>query len=136
MTCNMEKKKKLWALISLIVIIPIGFYSKFYHGPGFSCVNNSLGGVFYEIFLCLILFLIFSKLKSWIIAVLVFIITCLMEFLQLWHPPCLEFLRNSFLGKAILGNSFNWNDFVYYFVGVIIGWSWMIFLNKKRSKSS
>ena len=132
----MVKKKKLWTLISLIIIIPVGFYCKFYHGPAFSWVNNSLGGVFYVIFWCLIFFLIFSQLKSWIIAVLVFIITCLMEFLQLWHPPFLEYLRNSFLGRTILGNSFNWNDFAYYFVGAIIGWLWISILNKKRSKSS
>jgi hypothetical protein len=31
---------------SLAVIIPAGFYSKFYHGPAAHRVNNSLDGIF------------------------------------------------------------------------------------------
>jgi hypothetical protein len=33
-------------MVSLAVIVPVGFYSKFYRGPGAHWVNDSLDGVF------------------------------------------------------------------------------------------
>ena len=120
---------QLLTLISLVIIVPVGFYSKFYKGPAFFWVNNSLGGLFYEIFWCLLIFLFFTKGKPWIIASIVLITTCLLEFLQLWHPNFLEWIRSNFVGRTILGNSFAWKDFPYYFVGSTIGWLWLKWLH-------
>jgi hypothetical protein len=115
-------RKRAWTLGSLLVIVPVGFYSKFYTGPAANWVNNSLSGVFYEIFWCLLIFLFGSEGKPWIIAASVLVATCLLEFLQLWHPPFLEFMRSYFIGRAVLGTSFAWSDFPYYFLGCGIGW--------------
>ena len=123
-------KKHVWTFISLLFIIPIGFYSKFYSGPAANWVNDSLGGVFYEIFWCLVLFLCFKNSKPWRIAFFVLIITCILEFLQLWHPPFLEIIRGSFIGRTILGTSFTWSDFPYYFLGSWFGWLWLRRLQK------
>jgi len=109
-------------LFSLLIITPIGFYSKFYSGPFHYWVNNSLGGVFYEIFWCLILALCFKRLKPVHIAVIVLAGTCSLEFLQLWRPPFLIYLRSNFIGVTILGNVFTWSDFPYYFLGSLIGY--------------
>lgn len=117
-------------IVSLFIIVPIGFYSKFYKGPAASWVNNSLGGTFYEIFWCLLSFLIFNKSKPWIVATIVLIITCLLEFLQLWQPYFLQVIRRTFIGATILGNSFTWADFPYYFIGSGVGWYWLKWLNK------
>ena len=121
-------KKRILTLISLLFIVPVGFYSKFYTGPAANWVNNSLGGFFYEIFWCLLAFLIFEG-KPGIIAGVVLIVTCCLECLQLWHPPFLEFLRSYFIGATILGSTFSWLDFPYYFAGSGIGWLWMKRLN-------
>lgn len=115
-------RQRLIIVLLLLIIIPIGFLTKFYSGPAQVWVNNSLGGFFYEIFWCLVFAFIFVKAKPINIAVWVFIFTCLLEFLQLWHPAFLETLRNNFLGRTILGNSFNWMDFPYYFAGSFIGY--------------
>lgn len=115
-------KLRLILILTLIVIIPLGFLTKFYSGPAEDWVNNSLGGLFYEIFWCLVAAFVFVKAKPIKIAVWVFIITCLLEFLQLWHPVFLELLRNNFIGRTILGNSFNWMDFPYYFTGSLLGY--------------
>jgi hypothetical protein len=112
-------------IISLLIITPIGFLSKFYRGPAHLWVNNSLCGVFYEIFWCLVLALFFRRIRPLMIALLVLIVTCSLEFLQLWHPPLLEWLRASFIGRTILGNSFSWSDFPYYFIGAFIGYIWI-----------
>lgn len=126
----MSKKRSLIAL-SLLIIVPIGFYSKFYNGPASFWVNNFLGGVFYEIFWCLIIYFINPKTSPWKIAGGVFIATCLLEFLQLWHPAFLEAIRSSFIGVTILGRSFSWADFPYYIVGSALGWYWMYLLKQK-----
>jgi hypothetical protein len=120
--------RRLWSVISLLVIVPLGFYSKFYSGPAANWVNNSLGGVFYEIFWCLLIFLFLDAGKPWVTAIWVLVLTCCLEFLQLWHPPFLELLRSNFIGRMILGTSFTWSDFPYYFLGCAIGWLWMRWL--------
>jgi hypothetical protein len=48
-------------------------------------------------------------------------LTCLLEFLQLWHPPWLEAIRGSFLGHALLGSTFTWLDFPHYALGASAG---------------
>lgn len=119
-----------WTLISMIIIVPLGLYSKSYSGQAANWVNNSLGGVLYVIFWCLFAFLFLSNTNPWKIATAVFAITCFLEFLQLWHPTFLEILRSNFVGRTILGTSFTWLDFPYYIVGGGIGWIWMNFLQK------
>ena len=118
---NISTKQK-YALILLLLITLIGFYTKVYSGPAAQWVNDSLGGVFYEIFWCILFFLIFVKAKAWVIAISVFLVTCFLELLQLWHPEFLEFIRSYFIGRTVLGSSFNSYDFIYYFIGSGIGY--------------
>ena len=125
-----KSKRVRWTLISILIIVPLGLYSKFYSGQAARWVNDSLGGVLYVIFWCLFAFLFLSNTKPWKIAAGVFAITCFLEFLQLWHPPLLEFLRSNFIGRTVLGTSFTWLDFPYYLAGGGIGWLWMKFLQK------
>ncbi len=127
----MFKSKKIrWTLISILIIVPLGIYSKFYSGQAARWVNDSLGGVLYVIFWCLFAFLFLSNTKPWKIATAVFAGTCFLEFLQLWHPAFLEYLRSNFMGRTILGTTFTWSDFPYYLVGGGIGWVWMKSLQK------
>ena len=125
-----KSKKVRWTLISILIIAPLGIYSKFYSGQAARWVNDSLGGVLYVIFWCLFAFLFLSNIKPWKIAAVVFAVTCFLEFLQLWHPPLLEYLRSNFVGRTILGTTFTWSDFPYYLVGGGIGWLWMKSLQK------
>ena len=122
-----------WTLLSLVLIVPLGFYSKFYTGIAHVWVNDSLGGIFYEIFWCLVFFLFFNKIAPCKIAMTVFCVTSLLEFLQLWHHPFLEMIRRAFIGRTIIGTSFVWSDFSYYFFGCLLGWFWMKILQKKKS---
>jgi len=131
---NISIKQK-WALILLLIITPLGFYTKIYSGPGASWVNESLGGVFYEIFWCLLVFLFFVNAKTWLIATSVLIVTCFLEVLQLWHPEFLEIIRSYFIGRTLLGNSFNLNDFIYYFIGSGIGYLILTRLQKLRNQN-
>ncbi|MBN2011380.1 DUF2809 domain-containing protein [candidate division KSB1 bacterium] len=111
--------------ISILIIVPVGFYSKFYNGPAQDWVNNSLGGVFYEIFWCLVLYLVAPKLQPRLNALIIFLVTCVLEIMQLWHPLFLETIRATFIGATVLGSSFTWTDFPYYIIGSLLGWLWL-----------
>lgn len=104
-------------LISLIALIPIGLASKFYKGPFDVWLNNSVGGVFYEMFWVLLVVLINPILSPGWVAFWVFIVTSILEFAQLWKPPFLEVIRTTLLGRLLLGTTFSWWDFPYYIIG-------------------
>ncbi|MEA2103440.1 MAG: DUF2809 domain-containing protein [Candidatus Cloacimonadota bacterium] len=125
----MQKTKK-FTLISLIIVTPLGFATKFYNGIFAEWVNNSLGGVFYEIFWCLIFLFIFVRLKPILISIFVFLITSVLEFTQLFSNPFLNVIRSNFIGRTIIGSSFVWSDFVYYFFGCTIAYFWIILFLK------
>ena len=120
-----DRRRNCATILWLCLIVPLGFYTKFYNGPAAEWVHNSLGGVFYEIFWCLLAFWLFPRVAPATIAVSVLLGTCVLEFLQLWHPPFLEFLRGYFICRAVLGNSFTWSDFPYYSIGSALGWVWI-----------
>ena len=121
--------------LSLVIVTPLGFVFKFYSGPGNLWFNNYGAGVLYEIFWILLAFLFFpSKRSANVIPACVFIITCILEFLQLWHPPFLTVIRSSFLGSALIGTTFVWWDFPHYVIGCFIGWIFLRFLLRRGAK--
>ena len=108
------------------MIAPFGLYAKRgYSGPGAEWVHDSLGGVFYVIFWCLLVVLVWPRVTAARIAAAVLIVTCILEFMQLWHAPLLEQARSHFIGRTILGSYFDWSDFPYYFAGSAIAWVWL-----------
>lgn len=125
-------KKRIQIGLILILLIPLGFYTKFYSGPGHNWVGDSLGGVFYEMFWILLFAFIYQKTKAIKIAIWVFLITCSLEFLQLWHPPFLEYLRSFFIGQILLGNSFNKMDIPYCALGCLLGYFILYVINKQN----
>jgi hypothetical protein len=127
-------KQRLLIILLLIVIVPIGFFTKFYSGPAQDWISNSVGGLFYEIFWCLVLYFLFPKTRILLLAMIVFLTTCFLEFMQLWHPSFLEYLRGNFIGRTILGNAFNWLDFPYYIVGSFLGYVHLKFISKISDK--
>ena len=118
-------KRRRWTILSILLITPLGFCTKFYSGPATSWVNNSLGGVLYVIFWSLCVYLIFEKASIVNIVAIVFVVTCILEFAQLWHPFFLEWLRSFFLGRTILGSSFSWLDFLHYAIGGLLALLWL-----------
>lgn len=126
-------KLRILIILFLIVLIPMGILTKFYSGPMQQWINNSLGGLFYEIFWCFVFAFLFQKARAFNIAIIVFLVTCTLEFLQLWHPPFLEYLRSFFFGRTILGTSFNYMDFPYYAMGSLLGYFMLQFLKKHLS---
>ncbi|HYA16013.1 MAG TPA: DUF2809 domain-containing protein [Bryobacteraceae bacterium] len=121
---------------SLVVIVPLGFWLKLYKGPGAHWLNDSFDGALYEIFWCLVAAFVVPRARPVRIAAGVLIATCALEFLQLWHPPFLEAIRSHFLGAAILGTTFDWMDFPYYFLGCLMGWAWLRYAISARPSAT
>jgi len=131
-------------LLSLLVVTPLGFWLKFYDGPGQEWVNNYAAGALYEVFWCLFVFLWWPRREQDSqngrirydtgIAVGVFVATSLLEVLQLWHPWVLEQARATFWGRALLGTTFAWWDFPHYALGCALGWVWMREISWRSNK--
>lgn len=122
--------------MTICLIIPFGFLAKLYSGPAYTWVNNSLGGVIYVIFWSLLFFLFVPNFHPIKITSLVFIGTCLLECLQLWHPGFLESIRSHFLGRALIGTSFTWLDFFHYFVGFVLSAILLKYLRRVETGSA
>ena len=122
-----------YCIYSLLAVVPFGFLFKFYSELGRRWFNDYGAGLFYEIFWILIVFLILPKKKLVNkIPLWVFLITCALEVLQLWHPKSLETIRSSFIGAALIGTTFSWWDFPHYAVGRYLGWLWIRWLNERE----
>lgn len=111
------------SLAALAVVTPLGFLSKFYSGPGASWVADNAGGFLYVVFWIAVVLALVPRLSGAAVAASVLIATCALEFAQLWHPPLLERIRATFLGHALLGSTFAWSDFPYYFAGALVGYA-------------
>lgn len=135
-----KKKKKFLTpfqgriLLSLCIIIPVGFGTKFYQGPFEWWMNDYVGGSIYEIFWCFVVVILWPAMNEWIVGTWVFLITSFLEFFQLWHPPFLEVIRSTFLGRTLIGQSFTWMDFPYYIIGCVLGGLWIRELRKIKDE--
>ena len=131
MNCDCFCKNMLVkTLFSLAIITALGLFSKFYTGPGRFLLNNYVAGLFYVVFFCLLFFLLFQKANPVITTLLVTTSTCCLEFLQLYYHPLLESVRKTFPGQVLIGTTFSWADFPFYFAGGIIGYFWIRYLRK------
>lgn len=129
------KRYRLALAVSIAVIVPLGLGLKFYQGPGQEWLNNTVGGVPYEIFWMLWVAYLWPAGSPLWIAVSVCVGTCGLEVLQLWQPAWLQAIRATLPGRLVLGNSFSWADFPYYFGGSGLGWLWIRFLKQYTTRT-
>jgi len=135
--------RRILIFISLLIIIPIGLYSKVYTGIAEGWVNDYSGDVLYEILWCLIVFWFVRPIKNlkklvnitFKIAFWVFAITCAIEVSQLWFYLVPPVVRSHIIWKLLLGAGFAWWDFPHYAFGSLIGWGWIYVIGSiKRIK--
>lgn len=107
-------------LFFMLILAPIAISSKFYIGPGAQWVTGSLSSILFVMFWCLFLRLLLKRHKDLTLTGGVFVFACVREILQLWHPSVLQAARETLLGQTLLGTTFSWNAFPYYFVGAWI----------------
>ena len=120
----MKMTLRLQILLAMIVVTALTFAPKFYRGPGHWWVNHwGPASVAYEMFFMLLAFFFVPRRGAITpIAIGVCAATCALEFAQLWKPPWLMEIRGTFLGKALLGDTFSYWDLPAYPIGCLVGW--------------
>jgi len=115
-------------LISILIIAPLGIASKFYHGPARFWVLHSSGDILYEIFWSMFLFLFYPRTSTYKLIGTIFLITVGIEFSQKLHYPILQWIRSSFVGRSLIGDTFSYSDISYYAIGCGIAFLWITIL--------
>jgi hypothetical protein len=105
---------RMRAALGVLLVVPLGLAVR--------RVSDFGGSILYEVLWCLAAAFVVPRWRSAPIAIAVFAATCIVEFLQLWHPPFLQWARGHFLGRSILGTDFDWADFPSYAVGSVAGY--------------
>ena len=117
-------------LVSVATVSVIaGFWLRF-DAPVSPYVRDAAGGITYVLVFILAFAAVIPKASSHAIAVYVLVVTCALEFLQLWHPIWLEACRRTLVGRLLLGTTFDWTDFPSYLIGAALGWSLLRALRK------
>jgi hypothetical protein len=124
-------------VLALAIVTPVGFATKFWlpgwlpEPAGRWCLLYG-AAVLYEIFWVLLLALVWPRLTVWRNAAIVFLVTCILECLQLVRAGWLTAVRGTFLGAALLGNGFDLWDFPHYLAGSAMGALLLARLRAKR----
>lgn len=108
-----------------MAVVPAGFALKVAMPAG-SWLHDHGAGALYEVFWILAAYFVWPQERAerricWSVC----IVTCGLEFLQLWHPPFLESVRATFVGATLIGTTFDWGDFPPYAIGSLLGWAWI-----------
>ncbi|NJR37870.1 MAG: DUF2809 domain-containing protein [Leptolyngbyaceae cyanobacterium CSU_1_4] len=125
------KPTGLHFLISIVLIIPLGYSVRFSTGLGIPLLQDIIGSLAYQVLLMLIASFFYPRASLVKIAVWVCVASCVGELLQLWQPPFLQSIRATWLGRIVLGNTFTLSDFPPYAVGSFLGWLGLKWLRQK-----
>jgi hypothetical protein len=112
-------KKRIRILVCLGMAALPGYWMwRYYRGWGEYWVRFYVSSAVYEIIWCLAMFFIWPSRTNVVrIPVIVFVSTCILEFLQLWKPEFLQIFRATLIGAAIIGTDFVWLQFPFYIFG-------------------
>lgn len=129
-TLGPAARARLAACASLVFVVPFGLATKRFPIEAAPWVAESAGGAFYVIFFCLFARLLWPTARAWLAALAVLVATCGVEVLQLWHPAWLDAIRATRPGGLVLGSSFSWADFPWYFLGAACGLAWLAAIDR------
>jgi len=112
-------RTRIRILLCLVIAVAAGFWMwRYYRGWEQNLVRFYITGAIYEIIWCLFFFFFWPR-KAYIVRIplIVFVSTCILEFLQLWKAEFLERIRATLIGAAIIGTDFVWLQFPFYVLG-------------------
>jgi len=117
--------------VTISILVPLGIASKFYQGPGKYWCIHYFGDIVYVIFWSMVLFLFYPRIRPLVIVSIVITVTSVIEFSQLLDNGLLSWMRHSFIGRSLVGDTFSAYDFIYYGIGSIIAFGWMLLIQCK-----
>jgi hypothetical protein len=106
-------------LFCALIIVPVGLASREWSHLLPSFVALYAGDTLWAMLVYFLTRTILTNFKTAFVTALVF--SFAIEFLQLYHAPWIENLRNTVPGALVLGSGFLWSDLVCYSVGIAGG---------------
>ena len=116
------RRYRLYLAIAMVVSVALGIGSRVYTVPLPAWLQNPAGTIFYELFWMFLVAYMIPELAAGAIAIIIFLLTTVLELLQLSQHPILETIRQTLVGRLLIGTSFDPWDFLHYFIGCMIGW--------------
>lgn len=107
--------------LCLLITIFLGAGSFLMRGTILDVFADYAGGFLYVLGWIFFALMLAPRLAPLLVCVVVLLGTCVIEVMQLWHPPILEVARSALLGRILLGSTFVWTDFLAYAAGAFIG---------------
>jgi hypothetical protein len=117
-------KVRIISAVLSVALAAAGFLMwKYYRGWAEFRIRFFISGIVYVMLWSAGLFALLPGRKNiWRIPLIVFVLTCGLEFLQLYRPPFLQAVRATLIGAAILGTDFLWSQFPYYIAGAFLSY--------------
>lgn len=109
------KRKILISLIGIVVLIPLGLYSRH-----ITWLPKETGDALWSMMVFCFWRIILVKSKLRTVAIVSLTHSFIVEFSQLLRWPWLVSFRDTFVGHMMLGQGFLWTDLVAYVIGIII----------------
>lgn len=109
------KRKIIISLIGIIVLIPLGLYSRHV-----DWLPKETGDALWAMMVFSFWRIILVKSKLRTVAIVSLAHSFIVEFSQLLRWPWLVSFRDTFVGHMMLGQGFLWPDLVAYVIGIII----------------
>ncbi len=116
----MAHRNRLVLLLSVGVVIASGLASRKFPTLLPAALGKYPGDALWAAMIFLLLALLSPRARSSHLALLAFIVCCLVEFSQLYQADWLNSIRSTTLGHLVLGAGFSWADIVAYTVGVAV----------------
>jgi hypothetical protein len=118
------------SFVLLFILSAVGFWLwHCYRGWGRYWVKDYISGVVYVMILSVGMFTILPSRKNVMrMPLIAFVLTGILEFLQLYKPPILQAFRATLIGQALIGTTFVWLQFPFYTAGAICSYFLLKFL--------
>ena len=120
------KRKLLMSLVGIIVLIPIGLYSRH-----ISWLPKEVGDVLWTMMVFCFWRIILVRKGLSFVAQISLIHSYLVEFSQLIRWPWLVSFRRTFIGHMMLGQGFLWIDLLAYLIGIVLIY-WLFHVIEQR----
>ena len=114
-------RSRLWLLVCVVVVIALGLGSRAFPSWAPAILGKYPGDALWALMVFLGLAFVKPRASTAYLAVAAFIVSCAVEFSQLYREPSLDSIRNTTLGHLVLGSTFSWPDLLAYAVGILVG---------------
>lgn len=114
------RRSRLWLLVCVVAVIALGLASRKFPSLFPAILGKYPGDALWAMMVFAGLAFLKPQASTARLAILAFVISCAVEFSQLYQAPWLNAIRGTTLGHLALGSTFSWFDIVAYAAGVVI----------------